>query len=185
MISTEDLTKAKNLYMDVLTQKLENLRTLESFKVSRLEIDLRDRSKAKRLIEKNIPNEIGVYAIFTNPQKINDIRGALTDFRNEQKKIKGPRQRVPRPNDDAKALHGCLYIGMSRDSGGLNKRILQHLLGTSALATSSLKCNLWLEKSSSYELIINYIKFNKSQIDQVRDCEKTLWNYYEPAIGAL
>lgn len=186
MIDKNALRLAKDDYLKVLSKKLIALSVFEDLKISSLAIDIRNKDEIKKILkDQKISKEIGVYGIFVDPSKISEIKDALRSFRNRQKITEGPRQRVPCPNENAKALNGCLYIGMSSDRSGLEKRLLQHLIGKAGRETSAMKFNLWLEESSSYHIRVDYISFDKTQADIVRDCEKALWNYYQPAIGEL
>ena len=132
----------------------------------------------KKLNAIDLTSKAGVYGVFVDSEETNKVVQELTAFRNLPKDLKNA---TPKANGN-KAVNGCVYIGKSKDS--LNSRLEQHFV-KSPLGTRALKVNLWNEEIKNIKFKIYVYTFPKEQHELVRELEKALWKFYQPAIGKM
>ena len=185
MLNDELLKFAREEYLTRLRQTLAEMETFNALVVQKTTIVLGNVTKTKEQIESlGLRKSKGLYLLFANEQEVKGIQDLLSAYR---KKIRSEsvqtKQAVPRPNENVATKNGCLYVGMTKKNS-LEHRLLQHFIGTNKTnRTTALKFHLWAETLK--EVTAFYIIFPTENLHLIREHEKALWNYYQPARGEL
>lgn len=185
MLTKSLIETANAKHISFLKQLIYDLESFDSYKIVKGKIPVGNDERSSDSIKKlGLKKSRGIYLIFTKGTKVDKVKKALSDYRlSIRSESYGDKEAVPKPNSNAKARNGCIYVGMTRKNS-LEHRLIQHFIGTGKTnRTTALKLHLWA--SPIKELDVYCLVFDGENYQLIREYEKALWRYYQPAIGEL